>query len=121
MGQACFHKLDFPKYDGTCDPLPFVNKCEHYFHGQSTIEEEKVWLAALNLHDDAQHWYTQVEKDEGTPSWNRFKELIDLRFGPPLHSNPLGELVACRLTSTMADYQDRFQDLLTHAGPLQEN
>ena len=54
MGQAWFHKLDFPKYDGTGDPMPFVNKCEHYFHGQRTIEEEKVWLAALNLHDAAQ-------------------------------------------------------------------
>ena len=83
MGQARFHKLDFPKYDGTGDPMPFVNKCEHYFRGQRTIEEEKVWLAALNLDDTAQQWYTQVEKDEGTPSWNRFKELLDLCFGPP--------------------------------------
>ena len=63
----------------------------------------------------------QVEKDEGTPSWNRFKELLDLRFGPPLRSNALGELVACRLTSTVADFLDRFQELLTRAGPLQEN
>jgi len=84
MGQARFHKLDFPKYDGTGDPMPFVNKCEHYFRGQRTMEEEKVWLAALNLHDAAQQWYMQVEKDEGTPSWNRFKELLDLRFGPPM-------------------------------------
>jgi len=121
MGQARFHKLDFPNYDGIGDPMPFVNKCEHYFRGQRTIEEEKVWLAALNLHDAAQQCYTQVEKDEGTPSWNRFKELLDLRFGPPLRSNPLGELVACRLTSTVADFQDCFQELLARAGPLQEN
>ena len=40
---------------------------------------------------------------------------------PSLCSNPLGELVACRLTSTMADFQDRFQELLMCAGPLQEN
>ena len=62
-----------------------------------------------------------MEKDEGTPSWNRFKEVLDLRFGPPLCSTPLGELVVCHLTSTVADYQDRFQELLARAGPLQEN
>ena len=84
MGQARFHKLDFPKFDGTGDPLPFISKCEHYFRGQRTMEEEKVWLAALNLNNAAHEWYILVEKDEGTPSWSRFKELINRRFGPPL-------------------------------------
>jgi hypothetical protein len=32
----------------------------------------------------------------------------------------LGELVACRRTTTVADYQERFLALLTRAGPLTE-
>jgi len=116
MGQARFHKLDFPKFDGTGDPLPFISKCEHYFRGQRTMEEEKVWLAALNLNNAASEWYILVEKDEGTPSWSRFKELINRRFGPPLRSNPLAKLVTCRRTSTVADHQDWFQALLTRNG-----
>jgi len=43
-----------------------------------------------------------------------------MRFGSPIRSNPLGELAACRRTSTVADYQDRFLALLTCAGPLTE-
>jgi hypothetical protein len=27
-----YHKLDFLKFDGSGDPLPWVNHCEHYFH-----------------------------------------------------------------------------------------
>ena len=65
-------------------------------------------------------WYIQVQQDEGTPSWCRFKELLHLRYGPPLRSNPLGELAACRRTGTIEEYQDHFQALLPHAGILSE-
>ncbi|XP_066390972.1 uncharacterized protein [Miscanthus floridulus] len=114
-----FQKMDFPRYDGKSDPLIFLNRCESYFH-QQRIMEEKVWMASYNLEDGAQMWYIQVQTDEGTPSWRRFKELINLRYGPPLRSAPLFELADCRRTSTVADYQDRFQALLPRAGPLDE-
>ena len=78
-----FQKMDFPRYDGKSDPLIFINRCESYFH-QQRIMEEKVWMASYNLEDGAQMWYIQVQTDEGTPSWRRFKELINLRYGPPL-------------------------------------
>ena len=29
MGHTCFHKLDFPKFDGHGDSLPYLNRCEH--------------------------------------------------------------------------------------------
>ena len=72
------------------------------------MEEEKVWMALYNLKDGAQLWYYQVQQDEGTPSWRRFTELLHLRFGPPLRSNPLGELAACHRTGTVEEYQDQF-------------
>ncbi|XP_044414962.1 vegetative cell wall protein gp1 [Triticum aestivum] len=56
MGNTRFHKLDFPSFDDTTDPLPFLNRCEHYFRGQRTMDEEHVWLAALHLHGTAQQW-----------------------------------------------------------------
>jgi hypothetical protein len=46
--------------------LPFLNRCEHYFRGQRTIEEEHVWLAAMHLQGAAQQWYMRLERDEGT-------------------------------------------------------
>jgi hypothetical protein len=103
-----FQKMDFPQYDGKTDPLIFINRCESYFHQQQIMEEEKVWMASYNLEDGAQMWYIQVQTDEGTPSLRRFKELLNLRYGPPLRAAPLFELADCRRTSTIAEYQDRF-------------
>jgi hypothetical protein len=115
-----FQKMDFPRYDGTSDPLIFINRCESYFHQQRIMEEEKVWMTSYNLEDGVQLWYMQVQTDEGTPSWRRFTELLNLRYGPPLRAAPLSELTDCRRTSIVAEYQDRFQALLAHAGPLNE-
>jgi hypothetical protein len=115
-----FQKMDFPRYDGKTNPLIFINRCESYFHQQRIMEEEKVWMASYNLEDGAQMWYLQVQTDEGTPSWRRFKELLHLRYGPPLRAAPLFELVDCRRTSTVSEYQDGFQALLPRAGPLDE-
>ena len=44
-----------------------------------------------------------------------------MRFGPPIRSNTLGELAACRRSGSVADYQERFLALLTRAGPLLES
>jgi hypothetical protein len=107
--------LDFPIYDGMFDLLIFINRCESYFHQQRIMEEEKVWMASHNLEHDAQMWYIQIQSDEGTLSWRRFKELLNLRYGPPL------PLAACRRTGTITEYHDRFQALLPRAGPLEES
>ena len=50
------------------------------------------------------------------PPWRRFTELLNLY--PP--SNPLGELMACKRTATVVDFQERFEALLPRAGHLSE-
>ena len=115
-----FQKMDFPKFDGKSDPLSFLNRCESYFHQQRIPAEEQVWMASYNLEGGAQLWYIQVQTDEGTPSWRRFSELLNLRYGPPVRSNPMAELMECKRTSTVAEYQDRFEALLPRVGPLDE-
>ena len=54
------------------------------------------------------------------PPWGRFKELLNLRFGPPLRSAPLFELAECWRTGTVEEYSNRFQGLLPRAGRLDE-
>lgn len=113
-------KMDFPKFDGKSDPLAFINRCEAFFVQQRIAPEEQVWMASYNLEDIAQMWYILVQQSEGTPNWRRFTELLNLCFGPPLQSNPMGELMACRRIGTVEEYQARFEALLPRAGPLEE-
>jgi hypothetical protein len=35
-----YHKLDFPKFDGSGDSLPWLNRCEHYFRIHHTPEHK---------------------------------------------------------------------------------
>jgi hypothetical protein len=79
-----FQKMYFPKFDGKSAPLAFINRCESFFHQQRIIDEEQVWMALYNLQDAAQLWYIQVQREEGTSSWRRFIELLNLHFGPIL-------------------------------------
>ena len=77
-------------------------------------------MASNNLEAGAQMRFIQVQQDEGTPSWPRFSELLNLRLGPPICSNPLGELMACKRTGSVVEYQDRFEALLPCVGTLSE-
>ena len=113
-------KWDFPHYDGTSDPMPFLHKCEAYFRQHRTMPEERVRMAAYHLDDAAQLWFIQLQEDEGTPSWGHFKDLLDLRFGPPLRSAPMFELAQCRRSGAVEEYANRFQALIPRAGQLDE-
>lgn len=46
--------------------------------------------------------------------------VLNVRFGPPLRSDPLFELTECQRTGTDVEYQDRFHALLPRVGSLEE-
>jgi len=114
---CALHAGHAPHFDGETDPLPWINKCEHFFQGYRTMEEEKVWTASLHLDGAAAEWYFQLECDVGVPSWARFVEYINLRFGPPIRSNSLGELTNLRRSGSV-EYQRRFLALLCRCTDL---
>nr|XP_020180623.1 vegetative cell wall protein gp1-like [Aegilops tauschii subsp. strangulata] len=104
-----FAKLDFATYDGTEDPLNWLNQCEQFFRRQRTLASERTWLTSYHLRGAAQTWYYALEQDEGSmPPWERFRELCLLRFGPPIRRSRLAELGRLPFTSTVQDFADRF-------------
>ena len=68
----------------------------------------------------AQQWHFHLERNQGIPTWQWFVELVNLRFGPPTRSNPLGELIQVRRTGTVAEYQDRFLTFLARCNGVTE-
>jgi hypothetical protein len=122
---AASHKLRFPKYDGSGDPLPWLHRCNQFFWAARMAEVEKVWLAAFYMEDIAQQWYYRLERNrldnnQGDPSWSQFCELVNQRFGPPTRSNPLGELCHLRCIGSVDDYQTEFLTLLARCGSVTE-
>jgi hypothetical protein len=68
----------------------------------------------------AQQWYYRLERSQGTPTWARFTELVNQCFGPPLRSNPLGELCHLHWQGSIADYTEAFLTHLSHCDTITE-
>ena len=98
-------KLNFPHFDGESDPLPWINKCESYFRGMCTLEEEKVWMASLHLDGVASEWFYALDRDNAGLTWPGFVDFLNLGFGPPIRANPLAELKDLKRTGTVEEYQ----------------
>jgi hypothetical protein len=62
------HKLEFPKFDDTSDPLPWLNRCERYFLIRRTPEHQRVAFAAFYLLDDVQLWFHRLELNDERPT-----------------------------------------------------
>jgi hypothetical protein len=111
-------KFNFPSYEGESDPLTWLNKCETYFRGMRTMDEEKVWIASLHLEGVAAEWYYALERDYGIISWVRFADFLHMRFGPPLRTNGLAELKDLHRTGSAEEYQRQFSLLLCRCDDL---
>jgi hypothetical protein len=105
------HKLEFPKYDDTDDPLPWLNRCGCYFHVQHTPKPKRVAVVACYLLDDAQLWFHCLELSDGRPSWQQFIQLVNTRFGLPLPNTPLGGLATLRRTGSVDEFAKQFMAL----------
>jgi hypothetical protein len=105
--------------------LPWLHRCDQFFHAAHTVEVEKVWLTTFYMEGTVQQWYYRLERNrqdnnQGDPSWSQFCEFVNQRFGPPTRSNPLGELCHLRYTGSVDDYQAEFLTLLARCGGVSE-
>jgi hypothetical protein len=103
--------LEFPKFDGTSDPLPWLKHCERYFLVRHTLEHQRVAFTAFYLLDDAQLWFHRLELNGGRPTWPQFVQLVNARFRPPLTDSPVGALAMLRRSSSVDDYAKQFMAL----------
>jgi len=114
------HKLRFPRYDGSTDPVTWLHKAEQFFRADRTADDERVWLASFYMEGAAQDWYYRLEQNHGAPTWPDFVDKIQRAFGTPARSNPLGALMKLRRTGTVEEYKAQFLPMLARCRPLQE-
>jgi len=62
------HKLRFPKFDGSDDPITWLHKGEQFFRAYGTPDHLKVSTAAFYLQDAASQWYYRLEQNLGIPT-----------------------------------------------------
>ncbi|XP_068639429.1 uncharacterized protein [Aristolochia californica] len=77
---------------------------------------DRVGLAAFHMLGEAQVWGHLLKKEHLGIGWEDFIELYTIRFGPPTHTNPLGDLILLKQTGNVADYKKLFQNSFFTAG-----
>jgi hypothetical protein len=95
-----FYKLDFPTFDGAVDPLNWLNQCEQFFPANTPwLRIVRGWRPITSA--GPLRYGTTPERDEGVPTWERFRALCQLQFGPPTQGTRLVELARLPFTSTV--------------------
>ncbi|RWW17866.1 hypothetical protein GW17_00018187 [Ensete ventricosum] len=74
-----------------------------------------VEIASTQLEGDAIQWYDLYETYHRVPSWGQFKRELLIRFGPSEYKNINGQLAKINQTSTVNEYQSRFEHLSNQA------
>jgi hypothetical protein len=87
------YKLDFPTYDGTTDPLHWINQCEQFFRGQRTpVSVVHSWPPTTS----------PTRTRHGTTHLNRTKACLHGTVsGPTVRGTRLSELARLPFTSTV--------------------
>ena len=75
-------------------------------------------LAFYHLERDAQVWIQRNNALRPQIDWEEFKAELMLRFGMAPYEDGFGELCKLKKTTTVRDYQSRFERLLGKAGVL---
>ncbi|XP_077225227.1 uncharacterized protein LOC143858459 [Tasmannia lanceolata] len=98
-----------------------IIKVEQFFNYYSTPDDQRFTIASFHLESPALSWFQWAKANSMLNSWKGFLESIQLRFGPSLYEDHKGALSKLHQTSSVADYQTRFEDLSNKVSGLPES
>ncbi|KAL5564909.1 hypothetical protein UlMin_028073 [Ulmus minor] len=99
-------KLDFPWYDGQDDPVTWMSRVEKYF------------FYHLYFEGNAQMWFQTLEHEILYVTWKDFRNGFFSHFGQNQFEDPFSKLIKLWQTSSVINYQSRFEKALTKVGSL---
>ncbi|XP_031479939.1 uncharacterized protein LOC116250456 [Nymphaea colorata] len=102
--------IEFPRFNGN-DPLDWIFQVEEYFTCQMIPREEWLHTATLHFDGEARRWLRWLKMKEPVETWGEFREALTLRFGESAYVDYDIELRNLRQTSTVQEYQARFENL----------
>ncbi|XP_074343112.1 uncharacterized protein LOC141680927 [Apium graveolens] len=112
-GFSNFHinpKIEFPKFDGS-DPKGWVIRSEQYFEFIPVDDIRKMKLAGLHFEGKASIWFRYYQASKGVVNWKLFIADVIARFENPDGMDVQELFNKLKQTSTVADYEDRFEEL----------
>ncbi|RZR71203.1 hypothetical protein BHM03_00004164 [Ensete ventricosum] len=99
-------KVNFPRWEEG-DPIGWISCAERYFRLYRTTDGTRVEIAAIHLREMLFSGLIGLS----ILSWQQFKEGLLNHFGPTDFNNIDRQLAKIRQTSTIQEYQTRFERL----------
>ncbi|CAH9146476.1 unnamed protein product [Cuscuta epithymum] len=113
-------KARFPKFSEG-DPAGWIYQAEQYFDYYEVTPDRKVRLVSMHLEGLALQWYRWLLKRRGPITWDEFVRAIRLRFGPTEFADPSEALSRLKQSTTVAAYQEAFEQLSHQIDDLPES
>nr|DAD43229.1 TPA_asm: hypothetical protein HUJ06_001459 [Nelumbo nucifera] len=95
-------KVDFPKFNGD-HVKDWLYKCDQFFSLDNTSSAAKVKLAVIHLEGKSLQWHHALMN----------------RFGPAF-DDPMSELMSLKQSSSVVEYMEQFENILTRVELIEE-
>ncbi|KAL4567311.1 hypothetical protein LXL04_022892 [Taraxacum kok-saghyz] len=105
-------KVKLPEFHGF-DPQGWIQKANLYFDINDVDPNLRIRLAQLSMSGVAQHWFTVVHQVHPTLSWPQLQEEMLQRFSGLEIQNPYEQLATIRQSTSIYDYIDDFEYLMS--------
>ncbi|KAJ9536791.1 hypothetical protein OSB04_un000015 [Centaurea solstitialis] len=113
-------KVKLPEFSGF-DPRGWITKAELFFEIHGTHPVLRIGLAQLSMSGVAQHWFSVVKGIYDPLSWDQLKRELLQRFSGLEIQNPYEQLSTIQQVSSIYDYIDDFEYLLSQVPRLPES
>lgn len=112
-------KMEVPKFDGL-DPAGWVFRVEEFFDFHGTPDHLRLRIASFHMEGRAAAWYQWMKANQLLTTWKEFLLNLKHRFGASLYEDPQGNLSKLTQTSTVAEFQSAFEDLMNRVTGISE-
>jgi hypothetical protein len=102
--------LEIPRFDGT-DPLGWIFKINQFFDYHLTPDDQRLRIASFYMEGEALTWFQWLHQNGQLMNWPTFLHALEIRFAPSQYEDPKGALFKLTQTTTVKEYQAKFESL----------
>ncbi|KAH9667504.1 hypothetical protein KPL70_021062 [Citrus sinensis] len=112
-------KMDVPKFDGT-DPNGWDFRINEFFDFHGTPDQLRLRIVSFHMEGKAAAWYQWMKANNLLSTWHNFLLNLKQKFGTSMYEDHQGNLSKLSQTSTVADFQYAFKDLMNKVTGISE-
>ncbi|GMI93353.1 hypothetical protein HRI_003004600 [Hibiscus trionum] len=112
-------QVELPLFTGE-DPEEWLASAHDFFKFYGTEDHHRVTMASFRMTGTARKWFRWMQRQRQLAGWAHLVDAIRKRFLVMEIESPAGQLSKLLQSSTVAEYQSRFEDLALRTSNLPE-